>query len=506
MKSRKLACVVALMLFAAVPTALASTTWYVNGVSGSDTNNCLSARTACKTIGHAISLAQSGDLISVAAATYKENLSVPFNLTIAGAATTTTIIDGGSAGRVVTISDQNTHVQLSNLTLRNGHAIYGAGILNYGNLTLSHTTLTGNTVTSSDKFGDSGGAISNIYPATLTITSSTISNNTVTSKLNASLGGGIVNSGTLTISNSTISGNSVSGVGYNGGANHSGGAGIFSRGTLRINNSTLSGNIVHAGAGGGISNSGTLALNNTTISGNSATSGGGIANTGAATVENSIVANSAGGNCAGRITSKGYNISSDSSCDFSGAGDKKNTNPMLGPLQNNGGPTQTMALSSGSPAIDAGNPAGCTDDLGHLLKTDQRGLPRPDKEDTSGCDMGAYERQSDDVSLLPSSLHFLCVPFPPGPCQCQTPRDATLKDLGDTAVTVTSIHIGGEGFTQSNHCPRTLEAGESCAIGVSWKPTTRGYSRGLLSVGIEGLGSPKTVSLLGYASCLPGQP
>ena len=68
---------------------------------------------------------------------------------------------------------------------------------------------------------------------------------------------------------------------------------------------------------------------------------------------------------------------------------------MLGPLQNNGGPTATMALLPGSPAIDAGNPSGCTGGLGHLLKTDQRGSRRPDKEDTGGCDMGAYERQQD---------------------------------------------------------------------------------------------------------------
>jgi hypothetical protein len=52
-----------------------------------------------------------------------------------------------------------------------------------------------------------------------------------------------------------------------------------------------------------------------------------------------------------------------------------------------------MALLSGSPAIDAGNPKGCTDALGHLLKTDQRGKPRPDPEHTVGCDMGAYESQ-----------------------------------------------------------------------------------------------------------------
>jgi len=66
---------------------------------------------------------------------------------------------------------------------------------------------------------------------------------------------------------------------------------------------------------------------------------------------------------------------------------------MLGPLQNNGGPTQTQALLPGSPAVDAGNPNGCTDGSGNLLKTDQRGAPRPDPEDTGGCDIGAFEKQ-----------------------------------------------------------------------------------------------------------------
>ena len=56
-----------------------------------------------------------------------------------------------------------------------------------------------------------------------------------------------------------------------------------------------------------------------------------------------------------------------------------------------------MALLLGSPAIDGGNPAGCKDAQGNLLKTDQRGMPRPDPEDTGGCDMGAYESQSDQT-------------------------------------------------------------------------------------------------------------
>jgi hypothetical protein len=68
---------------------------------------------------------------------------------------------------------------------------------------------------------------------------------------------------------------------------------------------------------------------------------------------------------------------------------------MLGPLQYNGEPTQTMAVLPGSPAIDTGNPKGCKDSQGHLLKTDQLGQRRPNPEDTGGCDRGAYERQSD---------------------------------------------------------------------------------------------------------------
>ena len=114
-----------------------------------------------------------------------------------------------------------------------------------------------------------------------------------------------------------------------------------------------------------------------------------------AVLQNSIVANNAGGNCHGTITSGGYNLSSDDSCEFTGPGDLNTIDPNLGPLQFNGGPTRTMALHPGSLAIDSGNPSGCTDGHAHLLKTDQRGMPRADKEDTAGCDRGAYEQQTD---------------------------------------------------------------------------------------------------------------
>ncbi len=169
---------------------------------------------------------------------------------------------------------------------------------------------------------------------------------------------------------------------------------------MTLNNSTVTANIADrcsgmcGGTGGAIVNgSGNLAVNNSTVSGNYPA--GGIFNSGTATLQNSILANNSGRNCRGIITSHGYNLSSDGSCPFSNTGDLNNTNPLLGTLGNYGGSTQTIPLLSGSPAIDSGNPNGCTDGQGHLLKTDQRGKPRPDIEDTAGCDRGAFERQSD---------------------------------------------------------------------------------------------------------------
>jgi predicted outer membrane repeat protein len=197
----------------------------------------------------------------------------------------------------------------------------------------------------------------------LTIKGSTFSTNSSQGN-NGGYGGAIYNyEGTLTVTNSTFSQNS---------ATTSGGAIYSSEGTVRISNSTFGNNPENIGGGGALSNAGSTVL-----------------------IQNSIVANGGnGGNCAGTITSKGYNLSSDSTCYFSGPGDINNTNPKLGALGNNGGPTQTMALQQGSPALDAGNPAGCRDFAGKLLTTDQRGLPRPGGGETTGCDKGAYESQT----------------------------------------------------------------------------------------------------------------
>jgi hypothetical protein len=355
------------LLLTQAPAALAATTWYVNGLTGSDTNNCRSATTACRTIGHAISLAASGDAVRVAAATYAEHLTIGSSLELIGAAASSTIIDGTGTGRVIAIPAGSV-VTLANVTIRNGVGFneYGGGIHNDGTLTITSSMVNGN-----EAVGEENG-----------------------------YGGGIYNNfGMLTINNSTLSGNIARCTNVYCNA---AGAGIFNYGyggTVAINNSTIAGNAVRfvnvISHGGGIYNSsGVLTISNSTVAANTAISGGAIY--GNANLQNSIIAGrSYFGACHGGAVSSMFSLSSDNSCKLNGPGDLNGVDPKLGTLGGYGGPTLTIPLLSGSPAIDAGNPSGCTDSQGRLLTTDQRGAPRPNTEDRSGCDMGAYERQGD---------------------------------------------------------------------------------------------------------------
>jgi hypothetical protein len=207
------------LFLAMAPTALASNTWYVDGVHGKNKNDCKSPQTACKTIGHAISLAHSGDSIMVAAATYTENLTIPFSLNIVGSGALTTIIDGGGVATVVGIA-YLAHVTLSKLTIRNGFSFMGAGggIVNQGTLTINNSTISGN------RSGSGGGVYTNQL-GTVTINNSTISGNY------ANAGSGIYTfSSAMTINNSTISGNGANLYGI-----------IVNRGTRPISSSTTRG-------------------------------------------------------------------------------------------------------------------------------------------------------------------------------------------------------------------------------------------------------------------------
>jgi len=284
---------------------------------------------------------------------------------------------------------------------------FGGGINNNlsGALTVTGTTVSGNTASGfgggginnnssgmatvtgciiSSNMAQNGGGLNNNSSGPLTVANTTISGNSTTG--GSIGGGGILNnsSGPLTVSASTISGNTGGGIGGGGIDNNS-------SGPATIVNSTVSGNTsTGTNGGGGVYKnfSGNVTLTNVTITGNSASVGGGIRNNnavGAITLLNTIVANSpSGGNCAGNpVTSAGNNLSSDGTCPLGAAGDLNNTNPQLGPLANNGGPTQTHALLAGSPAIDAGSNTGCP-------ATDQRGVARPQGP---ACDMGAFEFQ-----------------------------------------------------------------------------------------------------------------
>jgi predicted outer membrane repeat protein len=239
-------CLLALSL-AVAPSALASTTWYVDGVNGNDSNNCLSPTTACKTIGHAISLASSGDSVSAAAATYTENLAISKSLKIGGSSSATTIIDGGGVNTVVTISSVGAHVTLSQVTIRNGAAPNGGGISNNGTLTISDSIISRNTTKNNDS--SAGGGIYNT--GSLTINNSILfGNSAIGGRFCGSCSGGaIYNSGTVTITHSAFSANNA----LNGG-------GIYSQGILTVRNSMLSGNCCSALYNAG----GTLTISNST--------------------------------------------------------------------------------------------------------------------------------------------------------------------------------------------------------------------------------------------------
>jgi hypothetical protein len=167
-------------------------------------------------------------------------------------------------------------------------------------------------------------------------------------------------SGIATIANSTISGNVA---GFTQPGEMGAGGGVFNFGSLTIANCTISGNFAHGstfkggGEGGGIDDFGSLEISNSTFSGNEADVHAGNLYGESAQIGNTVLNTGTPENLYGGVYSLGYNVCSDDGSGFlNGPGDQINTDPLLGPLQDNGGPTFTHELLTGSPAIDAGDP------------------------------------------------------------------------------------------------------------------------------------------------------
>lgn len=400
--------------------------WYVAN-SGNDGADCLSPGTACATINGALNKTDfvSGDAIRIATGTYHgigiEGVQIEKNVSLFGgwdlSFTTqngTSTIDGEGARRGITVLG-NVTVVIERFTIQNGFDIIdvfsgaggGGGIRNEsGNLTVSNSTVTHN-VSSYPEGAAIGGGILNGPEGVLTVINSSITSNTGDFG-----GGGIASSGTATITDSTIDGNTAGKDGYSGGG---GGGGIqhFPPNSLMINNSTISNNkLLGYFSGSGIEAFGTVTLNNSTVSGNSGGAFGegiygfvatvnlnnstitnnqhyGIFNQASTfTLKHSLIANNGSSDCyndpiySGAINSFGNNlIENNVNCTLSN-NDLIYMDPILGPLQNNGGLTFTHALLEGSPAIDIDS-SDCPPPA-----TDQRGVSRPQG---IACDIGSYE-------------------------------------------------------------------------------------------------------------------
>lgn len=374
------------------------------------------------------------------------DLDITSVMTITGAGAGSTILDAGAISDRVFHILSGASATITGLTIRNGDVGGGSGggILTVGAVTLNNAVLANNTAAAGGGIHGESGAV------TITATGVTFSGNTATdiggglyakdagittltdvnftSNTGTNGGGGIyaeksnvdytvgamtgndtaliggalrIKEGTINLTEVTIDGNSAGDQGggiysekgdltierstLSGNSATEGGGMYVKDGSPTLTNVTISGNTATSTGGGIVHLKDTFTLNNVTFSGNAASSGGGGIRRGGGTVNllNTIVANStSGGDCSGTVVDGGNNLDSDGTCLVG-----LTANPLLGALQNNGGSTETHALSSGSPAIDAGSNTGCP-------ATDQRGVGRPidgDGDATAVCDIGAYE-------------------------------------------------------------------------------------------------------------------
>ncbi len=392
------------------------------------------------------------------------------------------------------ISASEGLVTVTELTIAHNSASSGdgGGIGNGGTMTIVGSAIENNMAT-----GSVGGGIAN--GGTMTVSDSTIKDNSLNGA-SQDYGGGIFNQGALTLTGCTISGNSAGGIdGWYGG-------GIDNLGTATVTGCAITGNV--AGADGGIDNGGTLTVINSTIAGNSTeANGAGIVNGGVLTAVNTTIAyndggfNYYGGSGVGAgiyvfpgATTTLYNTivaantADDGADDIGGAGVSSAsaynlvgvdntgsltygtdgnlvgvTNPGLASrLANNGGPTQTIALLAGSPAIDAGNNALAVDPTtSQPLTTDQRGAGYP-RIVNGTVDIGAFEVQAGPVTTTTTTISPLANPPVFGQSLTFTATVAPTIGSGTPAGTVQFL-IDGSDFGS----PVPLVGGSATSAAVS---------------------------------------
>ena len=394
------------------------------------------------TLREAVSAAGGSDRVILPGGTYRLTMGELFltSDTIVGAGARTTAIDGGGTSRVLYVTEGTTQVSGVSIVRGTGQSERSPGL---------------------------GGGIF-VQSGTLQLTNSAVRGNT------AEQGGGIATVGTALLIGTTVSGNAASFV------RPTRGGGIWSSGALGMLNSTVSGNtatdLSGASLGGGVSSTGQLAITYTTIAGNTAAGGGFHViqpQSGVLSILNSVLAD-AGDACSGAgiaALTASNNVVDDGSCQFKDPSNRQDVNPALGPLADNGGPTDTRALLPASAAISA---------AGTCTATDQRAVARPSPAGGT-CDSGAYEYRAPTLKVVMAVVNDAGGTLTPsrftvhvrtggadvkGSPQAGDPEGATyVLDAGSTYA-VAADAVAGYTFTASGDCTITLQEGDSrtCTI------------------------------------------
>jgi len=415
----------------------------------------------------AVTTGQTAEIDLVAGCTYTFNSTTPGPLTLAQGITLTiegngATITGAASGAIISGAVGGTTpstLTVDNVTFSGNSAYSGGAIYDqtYGStLHVTNSRFSNNSAVS----GNSGGGAIYANGGTVTIDSSTFASNHADNVYEA--GGAIFNSGaTVTITNSTFSGNTANGAGFStGGAIHN------SSGLLNVTNSTFSGNSVGNWGGAIHSYGGSQVIKNTTFSGNTAgVAGAAFYNsyTGFTWSGNLFRTNKVGSvvqacvNSFGvTLSDQGYNVADDATCFSGGTGNVSSTAAAigLGSLAPNGGPTQTMAITSGSSAYHAVAAAKCP-------ATDQRGHPRL-AVSTTFCDAGAFEV---DGATIPITVTV-------NGSQTYGSSSPTLTDTASGGsvtgtVSCTGLTVTGNGITTPTAVSSTLAAATGYALAVT---------------------------------------